>query len=124
MIQCLVRGRLFINHLWQEPEAQWAGTKSPVCKNQKPRTRSQEGGFGGFFKPISCYPPLFFADSFHFQAVRPFCMGKDCSWICEKKTNIHFYFLVQCLYITIKETKSYYSFQFYLTNSRATVVFR
>jgi hypothetical protein len=45
--------------------------KSQVSKNQKPRAKEPEAkcaDFEVFFKPISCYPPLFFAASFRFQA--------------------------------------------------------
>jgi hypothetical protein len=37
-------------------------------RNQKPRGQKSRGRIFGFFKPISCYPPLFFADSSRFQA--------------------------------------------------------
>ena len=78
--------RLCSSHsFWPEPGAQWADPENkradfqvifylsvaiPVAENQEPKRRNQKQSAPilGFFKPISCYPPLFFADSFRFQA--------------------------------------------------------
>ena len=70
--------------------------KSQVSKNQKPRAQEPEAkcaDFEVFLNLSVAIPHYFLPIASVFRPIRPFCMGTDCSWMCEKKTNINFYFL-------------------------------
>ena len=70
--------------------------KSQVSKNQKPRAQEPEAkcaDFEVFLNLSVAIPHYFLLMASAFRPIRPFCMVTDDSWMCEKKTNINFYFL-------------------------------